>query len=192
MSSYLSRCMSSHSHYDTGRERSVISDYARSRPVHFVGPTLFTLSLLSKSSTPHSRLISEDEKIGLLKTCKELGVAVIPYSPLGRGLLTGQYKCPLTTLRMVTSESISQGSYKWLAHTLHLLHVNFSSRFSKENFPKILEVVDGVAEIGKKHNATAGQVTLAWIFSSRQGVHSYSRDQEGQGSFDLESYYFTI
>lgn len=32
-----------------------------------------------------------DEKIGLLKTARELGVAVIAYSPLGRGLLTGQY-----------------------------------------------------------------------------------------------------
>ncbi|KXN92671.1 Aldo-keto reductase yakc [NADP(+)] [Leucoagaricus sp. SymC.cos] len=36
----------------------------------------------------------EDDKIALLKTCRELGVAVIAYSPLGRGLLTGQYKSP--------------------------------------------------------------------------------------------------
>ena len=33
----------------------------------------------------------EDEKIGLLKAARELGVTVIAYSPLGRGLLTGQY-----------------------------------------------------------------------------------------------------
>jgi aryl-alcohol dehydrogenase-like predicted oxidoreductase len=36
----------------------------------------------------------EDPKIALLKTCRELGVAVIAYSPLGRGFLTGQYKSP--------------------------------------------------------------------------------------------------
>jgi aryl-alcohol dehydrogenase-like predicted oxidoreductase len=36
----------------------------------------------------------EDEKIGLLKTCRELGVTVVAYSPLGRGLLTGRYKSP--------------------------------------------------------------------------------------------------
>jgi aryl-alcohol dehydrogenase-like predicted oxidoreductase len=33
----------------------------------------------------------EDPKIGLLKTCRELGITTIAYSPLGRGLLTGQY-----------------------------------------------------------------------------------------------------
>ena len=33
----------------------------------------------------------EDEKIGLLKTARELGTTIIAYSPLGRGLLTGQY-----------------------------------------------------------------------------------------------------
>jgi len=37
----------------------------------------------------------EDEKIGLLKTCRELGVTVVAYSPLGRGMLTGTYVCPL-------------------------------------------------------------------------------------------------
>jgi aryl-alcohol dehydrogenase-like predicted oxidoreductase len=34
----------------------------------------------------------EDEKIGLLRTCRELGVTVVAYSPLGRGLLAGRYK----------------------------------------------------------------------------------------------------
>jgi len=33
----------------------------------------------------------EDEKIGLMKTCRELGVSIVAYSPLGRGLLTGAY-----------------------------------------------------------------------------------------------------
>jgi len=37
----------------------------------------------------------EDEKIALLKTCRELGVTVIAYSPLGRGMLTGTYASPL-------------------------------------------------------------------------------------------------
>jgi aryl-alcohol dehydrogenase-like predicted oxidoreductase len=33
----------------------------------------------------------EDEKIGLMKTCRELGITIIAYSPLGRGMLTGAY-----------------------------------------------------------------------------------------------------
>lgn len=38
-------------------------------------------------------------------------------------------------------------------------------RYSKESFPKILEIVDRIKKIGVKHNATPGQVTLAWILA---------------------------
>ena len=40
----------------------------------------------------------EDEKIGLMKTCRELGITVIGYSPLGRGMLTGAYVTIFQTL----------------------------------------------------------------------------------------------
>ena len=40
----------------------------------------------------------EDEKIGLMKTCRELGITVIGYSPLGRGMLTGAYVTIFKTL----------------------------------------------------------------------------------------------
>ena len=36
-------------------------------------------------------LVIEDEKIALMKTCRELGIAIVAYSPLGRGMLTGAY-----------------------------------------------------------------------------------------------------
>lgn len=36
-------------------------------------------------------------------------------------------------------------------------------RFSKENFPKVLSIVDAVSAIGKKNNATPGQIALAWL-----------------------------
>ncbi|XP_006460646.1 hypothetical protein AGABI2DRAFT_203757 [Agaricus bisporus var. bisporus H97] len=87
----------------------------------------------------------EDEKIGLLKTCRELGVTVIAYSPLGRGLLTGMYTSP---------DDFEEGDFR-----------RAIPKFSKDNFPKILQLSEGLAEIGKKYNATAGQVTLAWILA---------------------------
>ena len=40
----------------------------------------------------------EQEQVGLFKTCQELGITIVAYSPLGRGLLTGQYVSPLHTL----------------------------------------------------------------------------------------------
>ena len=45
----------------------------------------------------------EDPKIGLLRTAKELGVAIVAYSPLGRGVLTGQFKGP---------EDFAEGDYR--------------------------------------------------------------------------------
>ena len=38
-------------------------------------------------------------------------------------------------------------------------------RYSKENFPKLLELVSRIEEVGKKHQASASQVTLAWILA---------------------------
>lgn len=59
------------------------------RRAHAVHP----ISALQVEYSPFT-LDIEDEKIGLLKTARELGVTIIAYSPLGRGLITGQYKSP--------------------------------------------------------------------------------------------------
>ncbi|KIL64883.1 hypothetical protein M378DRAFT_162750 [Amanita muscaria Koide BX008] len=92
----------------------------------------------------------EDEKIGLLKTCRELGVAVVAYSPLGRGLLTGQFKSP---------DDFEEGD-----------HRRTIPRYSKENFPNILKLVSDLKAIGEKHGASAGQVTLAWLLAQGEDI----------------------
>ncbi|KAF9446995.1 Aldo/keto reductase [Macrolepiota fuliginosa MF-IS2] len=115
------------------------------RRAHAVHP----ISAVQVEYSPFTLFI-EDEKVGLLKTCRELGVPVIAYSPLGRGLLTGQFKSP---------DDFEEGDWR---RTL--------PRFSKENYPKVLQIVDGLTEIGKKHDATAGQVALAWILAQGTDV----------------------
>ncbi|OSD08538.1 Aldo/keto reductase [Trametes coccinea BRFM310] len=92
----------------------------------------------------------EDEKIGLLKTARELGVAIVAYSPLGRGLLTGRYRSP---------EDFSPDDWR---RTI--------PRFSKENFPNILKLCDALATMGKKYNATSGQITLAWLLAQGDDI----------------------
>ena len=89
----------------------------------------------------------EDPEIALLKTCRELGVATVAYSPLGRGFVTGQYKSP---------DDFEEGDFR-----------KFVPRFSKENFPKNLALVDKLAAIAKNKDCTTGQLTLAWLM--RQG-----------------------
>ena len=87
----------------------------------------------------------EREDIGLLKTCRELGVAIVCYSPLGRGILTGQIKSP---------DDLEENDFR-----------RKMPRFSKENFVKNLHLVDTLTEIAKRKNCTPGQLTLAWILA---------------------------
>ncbi|KZV63970.1 Aldo/keto reductase [Peniophora sp. CONT] len=85
------------------------------------------------------------ERNGLIDACRELGIAVVAYSPLGRGLLTGRYRSP-------DDFDADDGRRRF-------------PQFSHENFPKILAVVDVIKAIGEKHDVSAGTVTLAWVLA---------------------------
>ncbi|KAL4789669.1 NADP-dependent oxidoreductase domain-containing protein [Aspergillus venezuelensis] len=87
----------------------------------------------------------EESHVGLLETCRELGVAVVAYSPVGRGLLTGRYP---------TREAISKDFF------LSLL-----PRFSEENFPKIQSLYETIQQVAAKKEVTPTQVTLAWLLA---------------------------
>jgi len=95
-------------------------------------------------------LDAEDPKIGALEAARELGVTVYAYSPLGRGLLTGKYKSP---------DDFEEGDIRRII-----------PRYSKENFPNVLKVVEEIQAIGQKHGASAGQATLAWLLAQGQDV----------------------
>ncbi|KAF7974978.1 hypothetical protein HWV62_10723 [Athelia sp. TMB] len=92
----------------------------------------------------------EDPKIALLQTARELGVQVVAYAPLGRGLLTGKYQSP---------DDFEEDDFRRKV-----------PRYSKENFPKILRLADGLKKIGEKHGATAGQVSLAWLLAQGEDI----------------------
>ncbi|KAJ7851979.1 NADP-dependent oxidoreductase domain-containing protein [Mycena leptocephala] len=93
----------------------------------------------------------EDPKIGLLATARERGVQIVAYSPLGRGLLTGQYKSP---------DDFEDTDFR-----------KAIPRYSAENFPNILKLADGLKSIGTKYGgATAGQVALAWLLAQGDDI----------------------
>ncbi|KAJ0107294.1 hypothetical protein J7T55_015759 [Diaporthe amygdali] len=85
----------------------------------------------------------EKPELGLLATCRELGIATVAYSPLGRGMLTGQIKSP---------DDFDEGDFR-----------RSIPRFSAENFPKNLKLVELFQSIAEKKGCTAGQLTLAWM-----------------------------
>ncbi|KAJ1309071.1 hypothetical protein OPQ81_004750 [Rhizoctonia solani] len=91
-----------------------------------------------------------EQKGHLLETARELGVAVVAYSPLGRGLLTGQ----------ITSNADIPGD----DFRKHI------PKYSEANFPKIISLVNKIKDIGKKHNATPGQVTLAFLLAQGDDI----------------------
>jgi aryl-alcohol dehydrogenase-like predicted oxidoreductase len=88
-------------------------------------------------------LFSRDIEAEIVPTCRELGIGLVPYSPLGRGLLTG------------TVSSLDELQGDDFRRT--------QPRFQGDNLERNLELVTVVREIAAVRNATAGQVALAWL-----------------------------
>ncbi len=96
-------------------------------------------------------LWSREPEDDLLQTCKELGIAFVAYSPLGRGFLTGQIK---------KFEDFEETDYR-----------RFSPRFQGANFQKNLDLVAKLQALAAKKNCTAAQLALAWVMA--QGDHIF-------------------
>jgi aryl-alcohol dehydrogenase-like predicted oxidoreductase len=126
----------------------------------------------------------EDPKLNILNTARELGIKIIAYSPLGRGLITGQYVSLKgwyisfghsrheRNLQMTLNPMISGG---WFPGACHVISDGGSPelylvRYSKENFPNILKLADDLKKVGEQYNATAGQVALAWLLAQGEDV----------------------
>ena len=96
-------------------------------------------------------LFSRDiEDAGVIETARELGIALVAYSPLGRGLLSGEIR---------SLDDLELGDYRRL-----------SPRFAGENFTKNLAVVDRVNDIARTLGATPSQVALAWLLAQGDDI----------------------
>ena len=95
-------------------------------------------------------LWTRDPEDEILSTTRELGIAFVAYSPLGRGFLTGQIK---------RFEDFAPGDYR-----------RFSPRFQGENFEKNLELVRRVETIAKEKNCTPGRLALAWLLAQGEDI----------------------
>jgi aryl-alcohol dehydrogenase-like predicted oxidoreductase len=92
----------------------------------------------------------ESAQIDLLRTCRELGVAVIAYSPIGRGILSGTIRSP---------SDLGEGDFRKML-----------PRYSEENFPKNLKLIDQLIEVAKEKGVTATQLVLAWLLKQGDDV----------------------
>ena len=85
---------------------------------------------------------TRDPEGEILSACRELGIGLVPYSPLGRGILTGQVK----------SADFGPKDFR-----------RISPRFQGENFNKNLELVQRIEKIAAEKNCTPAQLALAWV-----------------------------
>jgi aryl-alcohol dehydrogenase-like predicted oxidoreductase len=95
-------------------------------------------------------LWTQEPEEEILPTVRELGIGFVPYSPLGRGFLTGRFK---------KFEDLPADDYR-----------RNNPRFQGENFAKNLRIVDKIEALAKKHGATTAQVALAWVLAQGQDI----------------------
>ena len=95
-------------------------------------------------------LWTRDPEDGVLAATRELGIAFVAYSPLGRGFLTGQIQ---------KFEDLAEDDYR-----------RSSPRFQGENFQKNLDLVKKVDELAKEKGCTPSQLALAWLLAQGPDV----------------------
>ncbi|KAJ2486429.1 hypothetical protein IWW37_005622 [Coemansia sp. RSA 2050] len=90
------------------------------------------------------------ETNGLLDACRELGVTVVAYSPLGRGFMTGQIR---------SIDDLDKDDWRRL-----------NPRFKPEHFANNLKLVDAFEALAKKRGCKPGQVALAWVLAQEKNL----------------------
>src|SRR4051794_33713230 len=95
-------------------------------------------------------LWSRDAEAEVLPTVRELGIAYVAYSPLGRGFLTGQIKSP---------SDFGEGDFR-----------KNHPRFQGENFEKNIQLVHEVEAMAGEKGCTTAQLALAWVFAKGDDV----------------------
>ena len=95
-------------------------------------------------------LWTRDPEKEILPLCRELGIGFVPYSPLGRGFLTGKIQKP---------QDLAEGDYRRTV-----------PRFQGDNFDRNLELVKRVEEIARERHCTPAQLALAWVLAQGNDI----------------------
>ncbi|HYJ90561.1 MAG TPA: aldo/keto reductase [Pyrinomonadaceae bacterium] len=127
--------------------------------VRFLGLSEASADTLSRAHSVHpitalqseySLWTRDVEENGVLATCRELGIGLVPYSPLGRGFLSGELK---------KFDDFAENDFR---RTL--------PRFQGENFERNLKLVEKVEEIARDKGVTAAQLALAWVLAQGEDI----------------------
>jgi aryl-alcohol dehydrogenase-like predicted oxidoreductase len=95
-------------------------------------------------------LWTRDPELGVLPTCRELGIGFVAYSPLGRGFLSGRFKSP---------DDLDEGDFR-----------RNGPRFTGENLEANLKLAAKVEQIATDKGATPAQLALAWVLAQGEDI----------------------
>jgi aryl-alcohol dehydrogenase-like predicted oxidoreductase len=122
--------------------------------------------------TEYSLWTRDPEENGVLATCRESGIGFVPYSPLGRGFLSGRFTSP---------EELDENDFR-----------RSGPRFTGANLRANLELAAKVAEIAREKNCTPAQLALAWVLAQGEdmvpipGTKRRSYLEQNAGAVDVE------
>lgn len=127
---------------------------------------------ISALQSEYSIWTRDPEDNNTLQACRELGISLVAYSPLGRGFLTGEIK---------KFENLDADDYR-----------RQSPRFQGENFAKNLDLVEKIKEIAAAKKCTPAQLALSWTLAQGEdilpipGTKKRSRLEENAGAAEIE------
>jgi aryl-alcohol dehydrogenase-like predicted oxidoreductase len=167
---------------DTPIEETVeaMAELVRQGKVRFLGLSEASTESIRRAHAVHPitalqseySLWTRDPESEILPTCRELGIGFVPYSPLGRGFLTGKIQKP---------EDLPEDDYR-----------RSTPRFQGENFQRNLDIVKRVEEIAREKHCTPAQLALAWVLARGNdivpipGTKRRKYLQENIGALDVD------
>ncbi len=130
-----------------------LGELVKEGKVRFLGLSESSPATLRRGHAEHTitalqteySLWSREPEDELFATCDELGIGFVPYSPLGRGFLSGEIK---------SIDDLAEGDFR-----------RTNPRFMGENFQKNIDLVHAVAAIAADKGVTAAQLALAWVLA---------------------------
>lgn len=134
-----------------------MADLISEGKIRYIGLSEASVATLERAHKVHPitalqteySLWTRDAEQGVLAVCERLGIGFVPYSPLGRGFLTGAIQRP---------EDLDADDFR-----------RSNPRFQGENFARNLALVEKVTELAKQKGVAPSQLALAWVLA--QGEH---------------------
>ncbi|QIZ52458.1 aldo/keto reductase [Dickeya zeae] len=135
-----------------------MADLVKAGKIRYIGLSEASAATLERAHRVHPitalqseySLWTRDVEAEILPTCRRLGIGFVPYSPLGRGFLTGAITRP---------DALSADDFR-----------RSNPRFSDENFAKNLQLVEKITQMAQEKAVTPSQLALAWVMAQDEHI----------------------